>query len=249
MSMPMPPGYSNRESVPKEKPSEEKLSTSIEGVAFNDDEINFILAKHLSLEQRRDIKLVKFIMAYVDCRHVGQAADQAGLERAVAYNIRKKPWAAACIDAFTSKAMMKYGYDAADVVERVKEIVDIDPIEFENPDGSYKTHMSQIKPEVRRAVKKFKAKNIYGEDPNGMKTVIGQLIEVELWSKEKAVELLGREKGVFKETRVVEHGVTEDMRSILLESKRRGEERLVGPERPLLVEARDVGGSGGDETS
>lgn len=122
---------------------------------------------------------------------------------------------------------MKYGYDANEVIERVKEIMDVDVIEFENPDGSFKTHLSQLAPETRRAIKKFKAKNLYGADANGMKIVIGQLLEVELWDKLKSAELLGREKSIFKETKKVEHDITTNMAHVLLESKRMADERAL----------------------
>jgi hypothetical protein len=117
--------------------------------------------------------------------------------------------------------VQKYGYDAYEVIERVKEISIIDPVCFENPDGTYKTHLSQIDPEARRAIKKFKVKNMYGEDPNGMRTVVGQLVEVELYDKLKGLELLGREKNILKETKKVEHDVTSNMANLLLESKKR----------------------------
>ncbi len=52
----------------------------------------------------------------------------------------------------------------------------------------------------------------------------GEIISYEFYDKMKATELLGREKELFKETKKVEHDVTRNMASVLLESKRRGDE-------------------------
>jgi hypothetical protein len=57
-----------------------------------------------------------------------------------------------------------------------------------------------------------------------MKVLAGQIIEVEFWDKMKAVELLGREKDIFKESKKITHDLTANMSSVLLESKKRAEE-------------------------
>lgn len=229
--MPMPPKM-GRAVLPEEvtpveehwkRPPDEKPDNRL-----TDIETDFILSTTLKPEQRDDPGILEFIKHYLTCRHVGQASKMAGLKGAhVGAALLKKPEIYKCIEQITQKATMKYGYDASEVIERVKEIAGIDPIEFENADGSFKTHMSQIAPEARRAIKKFKAKNIWGEDPNGMKIVIGQMIEVELWDKVKAAEMLGRDKGIFKETKVLQHDVTTNMSSYLLESKARAEQRRI----------------------
>ena len=95
-------------------------------------------------------------------------------------------------------------------------------------DWSFKTSMREIAPEIRRGIKKFKAKNLYESDPNGMKVLVGQLIEVEFWDKLKAIEMLGREKDIFKETRKIEHDVTGRMADVLLESKRLAQSHIDG---------------------
>jgi hypothetical protein len=108
------------------------------------------------------------------------------------------------------------------VIERVKEVSSVDPLDFFNPDGSYRA-LADIPPEARRAIKKIKYKQLYGEDVNGIRTVVGSIMELELWDKMKAHELLGREKMLFKETKAIEHNVTHNMGSLLLESARRGQ--------------------------
>lgn len=200
--------------------------------------------QYLRSDQQTEL-IYKFILCYVVNRSVSQTAKEIGLTASQGHYLRSKPEIHACIEAITAQAVMKHGYDANEVIERAKEIATVDPIEFQNPDGSFKTHLSEIKPEARRAIKKFKAKNIYGEDVNGMRTVIGQLIEVEVWDKLKGLELLGSEKNVFKKTTVVQYDVTNNMKEVLLESGNRAEERM------RLIAAREVtdGEIRGPETS
>lgn len=201
---------------------------------LSDAETAFILKSTLRPDQYEDPKVLHFINNYLRCRSSAQAAKEAGLAAHVGDRLRMKPEIHACIEAITQKAVMKYGYDASELVERTKELANVDLANFENPDGSFKTHLSQLEPEVRRAVKKFKAKNLYGQDVNGMKTVVGQLIEVELWDKLKAIDLLAREKNIFKETRKVEHDVTANMASVLLDSQRRAEGRRIEAASPVI---------------
>lgn len=218
-----PKQYSNR-AVAEADPFTSRTANIPHDPRLDDDEYIGLLKKYLTPVQFKDPKLIRFVFAYLDCRNASQAARDAGLEGRGAY-LRSRPEIHSLLEALTVKAVMKYGYDATEVVERVKEIANIDPIEFENPDGSYKTHMSQIAPEARRAIKKFKVKNLYGKDANGMDVVIGQLIEVELHDKQKAQEMLGTEKDIFKKTTRVEHDVTTNMAQVLLDSSRRGDER------------------------
>lgn len=229
--MPKPDAY-NRTLPPEPPPPDDPPLPKV-SAALTDDETDFILSTTLRVEQRDDPLVLTFIKSYLECRSCSQASKAAKIQTHQGQTLLRKPEINACINMITQKALMKYGYDASEVIERVKEIAAIDPIEFENADGSFKTNMSQIAPESRRAIKKFKCKNIWGEDSNGMKIVIGQLIEVELWDKMKAVELLGREKNIFKETKVVQHDVTKNMASVLLGSQQKAEKRLAAMGRDV----------------
>jgi hypothetical protein len=204
---------------------------------LTENEMTFILRTTLLPEHQHDPNVLAFIMSYLRCRSTAQAAKEIGLEPRSGYNLKNRPDIHLAIVKLTEKSLLKYGYDATEIVERVKEIAALDPIELERPDGSYKNKMSEIAPETRRAIKKFKVKNIFGEDPNGMKTVVGEIIEVEFWDKMKSIELLGREKEIFKDTTVVQHDVTSNMASLLLESRERAERRLNSME-PIQIEAR-----------
>ena len=69
------------------------------------------------------------------------------------------------------------------------------------------------------------------------KIIIGKVIEYEFYDKLKAVDLVGKERDLFKNKSVVEHTVSKDMASILLESKRRGEEASLQIKAPKTFEA------------
>ena len=223
MSFPLPPN-SNRQ--PKQEHIEKEPKQKSGEVSEN--EVHFILKTTLLPEHHEDPNVLKFIAAYMKCRDQVRAAKEAGLTGPSGRVLRARPDIHEAITRLTAKSLMKYGFDASEIVEKVKEIAMIDPIEFENADGSFKTSMREIAPEARSAIKKFKAKNIYETDPNGMRVCVGQLIEVELWDKMKGIELLGREKDLFKETRKIEHDVTSNMADILLAAKKRGEDAYVG---------------------
>lgn len=219
-----------------------------EALKVNEIEVLEILRQYLTKEQRDNPKIFRFIMSYMACRDQAQAAREADMPGKGWY-LRSRPEIHAAIEALTNKAVMKYGYDASEIIERVKEIGVIDPIEFENPDGSFKTHLSQIEPGVRRAIKKFKCKNLYGKDANGMPIVIGQLVDVELYDKTWALEALGTEKDVMKKTTRVEHDVTKRMADVLLESGNRADERMGRSVVEITgrVDETDKEGGAGDE--
>ncbi len=213
---------------------------------LTDEETLYILKQYLRRDQLDDPKLLRFIMSYISNRSQSQAAREAGMPGRGSY-WRSRPEVHAVIEALTAKAVQKYGYDSSEIIERVKEIATLDPMDFENPDGSYKTHMSQMRPEARRAIKSFTVKNLFGKDANGIDMVIGQIVKVELWDKLKSLELLGREKNIMKETKKIEHDVTGRMADLLLASKKRGEERVIEARDVTMIEGRvngEVNGSG-----
>src|SRR5665213_4447363 len=118
-----------------------------------DEEVDFILKQYLLPRQYSDPKVVRFILAYLTSRSCPEAAEAAGMERAKGTYWRSRPEIHASIEALTAKAVMKYGYDATEVMERLRRYAMVDPIAFQNPDGSFKTHLSQIDPEWRVCIK------------------------------------------------------------------------------------------------
>lgn len=194
---------------------------------LTEDETSFILKTTLLPEHREDPNVLRFISSYLRCRSTVQAEREAGLKARSGHNLRARPDIHAAITKLTEKSVMKYGFDASEVIERVKEIAGLDPIDLFNDDGTCKENMKDIPAEARRAIKSFKVKNLYETDPNGMPRLAGKIIEVQLWDKMKAQELLGREKDLFVEKKTIKHDVTENMANVLLDSTRRADQRLL----------------------
>lgn len=228
-TIPKPPGFtSNR--TPKTSP--DPVPQPDQDV--DEDVVAFVIRTTLLPQHRVDPNILKFIDSYMLCREARQAAREAGLPPQAGPNLLKKHDIFDCISKLTQKLVMKYGYDASEIVERVKEVASVDPIEVYNSDGSYKK-LHEIAPEARRAIKKMKVKNTYFLDPNnqimkdpvtGKPVVESEIIEIDFGEKLKAAELLGREKNLFKESKVITHDVGSNMRNILLESKDRANARL-----------------------
>lgn len=222
--LPKPPGWtpsSNRQPKVTSAPSE-SLTTDLED---QEDATSFILRTTLSPVNRLDPNILGFIDKYMMCREARQAAKEIGLHGSAGTAILRKPDVYECISKLTQKMAMKYGYDESEIVERVKEVAGIDPMELLHSNGTYKK-MHEIDPATRRGIKKMKVKNSFSTDPNGMKVIDGEILEIEFWDKMKAAELLGAEKKLFKQTAVITHEVGKGMRNILLESQARGSARL-----------------------
>lgn len=215
---------------------------------LTDNEWNFILTDCLKPKHRRDPKVISFIESFVRCKNISQCAQEIGVHYSIAYNMRHRADVANAIQKIIDKSVMKYGFDASEIMERTKEIVDFDPIMMQNPDGTFKSNLHAIEPAARRNIKKLKVKNLYNqvEDLNGIKrqVVIGEVIEYEFYDKLKAVDLAGKEKEMFKNTTRVEHTVTKDMATILLAAAKRGETETVkttlGYTPPVTIEAEVV---------
>jgi len=193
------------------------------------NEFSYILDTTLKKSHRHVPHVISFIDAFVRCKSIRQASEEAGIHREVGYRLRHSADVANAIQALTDKSSVKYGFDNSEIFERVKEVVEFDPIMMQNKDGSFKSNLADVEPEARRNIKKMKVRNIYNQDSdiNGMKKqiIVGEIIEYEFYDKLKAAELTGREKEMFKNTTKVEHTVTRDMQNILLESARRADER------------------------
>jgi hypothetical protein len=234
---PRPPGL--KEALPPIDTSKPPEITTVNG-RLEDDEVSYILKITLKPHHHDDPNVLRFISNYLRCRDARQAAIEAGLDPRSGPNLRNRPDIYLAITKLTERSVSKYGFDATEVMERVKEIAAVDPVEFEREDGSYKNKLSEMSPEVRRAIKRFKVKNLFETDPNGMKIIVGEVIEVELYDKLTAVKLMGTEKDLFVEKKRVEHDIGRNMGELLLESARRGQERevreLTGAVTPDVLE-------------
>lgn len=232
MDFPKPPKFPSMQvQVPARQQQSDGALTSNEKEtrdgSLTSNEASFILDSTLSKKHRSDPSILAFIESFIRCKNIAEASAEAGVKPSVGYQYRHRSDISAAIQKLIDRSAIKFGFDASEIVERVKEVVDFDPIQMQNADGSFKSNLKDIEPAARRCLKKLKVKNLWAEqeDINGIKTkiIIGEVIEYEFYDKLKAGELVGREKDLFKNKSVVEHGVTKDMANILLEAARRGE--------------------------
>jgi len=194
---------------------------------LTDAEADFILTSTLRTKHREDETVLKFIASFVRCKDIAQASHEAGVHKSIGYSYRHRKDIHNCIQKLIDKSVMKYGFDASELMEKAKEAVDFDPIEIQNPDGTFKSNLHDMSPEARRNIKKIEVFNKYNicEDINGIKRkmIVGEIIKMEFYDKQKAIELVGKEKNLFKNTSVVEHTVSSNMAELLLSAERRGE--------------------------
>lgn len=199
--------------------------------ALSHDETEYILSRTLSKSAFKSKKVRKFIESFLECENVAQASEMTGIHPSEGKRMRNTSGISKAIRALVKNQAVKHGFDGSEIVKRVKEVVDIDPALVFNADGTVKDSMHDIPAEVRRGIRKFECKNLYqnSEDMNGMKQriVIGKLVKVEFYDKMKATELIGREKKLFKLTTKVEHDVTKNMESLLLESVSRANKAAI----------------------
>lgn len=182
------------------------------------DEFYNTLKANLRPEYLVDPTISEFITKYIETRSVGQSSKACGITLADGNFLFNQKDVYECIERLTKQQVIEFGFDAAEVVERTKEIAFFDPVALVNEDGTYIKNLRDIPDEARRALKSLKVKNIYEEDMNGVPQYKGEIIEYSFWDKTKTLELMGREKGVFKKTTVVEHDVSKNAKSYLLAS-------------------------------
>lgn len=192
---------------------------------LTENEYDLILTTCLRFEDRSDPVKIAFIESFIRCKNISQASSECGIATSLGYSWRHRKDIANVIQKLIDRSTVKHGFDSSEILERAKEAVDFDPIDLQNSDGTWKNNLHDIRPEARRWITKIKAKNIYqsSKDINGItrKIIIGEVIEYEWDKKAKYIELVGREKEMFKSTTKIEHGPTKEMAQILLDSNRR----------------------------
>lgn len=221
-AIPAPPGMVAPTMPLPASPAEEIVTVDS---SIPEDEVNAILKTSLNPHHLADVRVIKYIQEFLRTRDNSDACLFAGIDKRSGYALRQKPDIHDAITRLTQKSLMKFGFDAEDIAEKVREISHVDIAELFQPSGMYK-HPIEMAPEVRRVIKKFKIKYLYGPDNNGIHTKIGEVLEVELWDKLKAAELLAREKDLFTPTSVVKNDITENMSKTLLGAANRGLKRV-----------------------
>ncbi len=214
-------------------PQPPKMAPKEESKALTEDDISFILKSTLTPDHYSDPVVLKFIMNYLETSDIKSAAAFAGIHHATARKLRNAKDIHNCIAKIREQSVMKYGFDAEEVVARTREIAEVDPAMFVDPEtGAAIMNLHHVPLEARRALKSFKVKNLYDMDPNGMNQLIGHLVEYSFWDKPGSLRDMGGEKELFTKKSVVEQEVSKGMKSLLLGSIERAEARV--------LEAREV---------
>lgn len=183
MAIPLPPGV--------RPPTEDDKK-------LTDNEALFIINSCLPHAMQNDPTVLRFIDSYVSCRNVSQAARHAGVNLHQGRKWKNNTFVNDAITKLTMKSIDKYGFNAEEVVERIRELTDSNVFDWFNDDGTIK-HPKEMPPEAQRTVKSFKVKETWGQDPNGVKYQNGRIVDIEFYDKIKASELIGPEKGVFRD--------------------------------------------------
>lgn len=201
----------------------------------HDQLLETIIKETLRPEHGTDPNILRFIANYNLCHDVKQAARDSGLSVHDGKRLIQRPDIYECTQRIAAAGARKFGYDAEEVVAKVKEVIEFDPVDLVDPEtGAFYEDISKIPPETRRVIKKLNVINIYEKDPNGV--IIGvssKVLKFEFWDKLKAAEMLGGEKDVFKRQVKVEHEVGSNMRETLLG-------RLEDAESRKVLKAKDV---------
>lgn len=197
-----------------------------------------ILKENLKPVHAADPTVLKFISNYVHCRDLSQAAKETDITHIDARTLFNRPDIFKTIEKITQAAVVKYGYDASEVVERTKELAFFDPVDLVEDNGTYKKNLREVPAASRRAIKKLVVKNIFELDSNGVPQYRGEVITYEFWDKPRSLELLGREKDTFKKTLTVEHDVGKNAREFLLASSRMADQAVAEMRDAIPVQSR-----------
>lgn len=187
-------------------------------------EFRTTLQETLTPKHFADPKIAEFISAYLSSTNITRAAKHVGLSASDGRWLFNQVDIYKCITTLQTKNVEKFGYQAAEVVERTREIANLDPADLFDANGVIHENIHDIPKHARHAIKSIVTKNIFEDDHNGMPQYKGKLVKVEFWDKVKTNELLAREKDIFKKTDVVQHDVSKNAREYLLGSLNRASE-------------------------
>lgn len=182
--------------------------------------INQIINIMLEPHHRIDPKIIKFIQAYLECRHIREAEKIAGLSSGQGKRILNKPDVQACMLKINEELGDQSAIDAGAIIARTKEIVDFDIADVFTEDGRVKD-IKDMPPAASRVIKKLVVREVYEKDENGIDVFSGYIKTIEFWDKMRGIELLGSQVDLFNKKVKHEHDVGNNLASLLLNSEKR----------------------------
>lgn len=179
-----------------------------------------ILQNSLDEKHAIDPKVTKFLMAYIECRSVRDAAKIAGLTRDQGNRILNKKDVQAALALVHESAGRKAMFDGAEILERTNELAQANPMDVFNADGTVK-RFDEIPGPVARTIKKMTVREVWEKDINGIDVMSGYIKTVEFYDKIKPLEMLGEYTGEFRRKLDVTHDIGGNLAEYLLESEKR----------------------------
>ena len=85
-----------------------------------------VISSTLKPEHATDPNILRFISNYAVCKDVKQAAKEAGLSAIDGRRLISYPDIYDCVSKIANMNARKYGYDAEEVVQKVKEVLEFD---------------------------------------------------------------------------------------------------------------------------
>jgi hypothetical protein len=193
--------------------------------------VDQIIQQQLLPEHALDPIIVKFIYGYLDTRDVGDASKIARITKISGNKLMMKTDIQNALREINKTLARAHNFNAAEILERANEIAQFNPSDIFNDDGTIKAH-KDIPSYLMRTVKKMKVEEVWTPDSNGIKIQTGRIISIEFWDKLKAVELLGKFEGVFKDTTRHEIGVDASLANMLLGQ---AEQRAIAASRVVTL--------------
>lgn len=182
--------------------------------------INQILMNTLSLEHAMDPQVLKFLNNYIENWNTSDSSRIANLKTEQGKRILRKPDVQAAITKINETFGRRANYDAREILERVNEVAQFDPLDCFNPDGTVK-EIKEMSGPARRAIKKLVVREVYEKDMNEVDVMVGYVKTIEFWDKMKGLELLGKDEGRFMDQSKVTHEIGGNLAAVLLSSERR----------------------------
>jgi phage terminase small subunit len=125
------------------------------------------------------------------------------------------PWVQAELTRITKKREERLDIKADEAMIECRRIALSDIIGMFNDNGSIRK-IAEIPESIRRVMSGFEVSEIWGEDDEGNKSIIGELKKVKLWSKDKAIDMLFKHHGLYLEdNKQKEMSVTDIMAVIM----------------------------------
>lgn len=149
------------------------------------------LDEDLLLPKQRIVAL-EYLVDY----HIGNAADRAGVSRYVASEYLKKPAVKTFIAKRREAIEARIEVNVELIVEELRRILTADISEALDENGAF-LPLHEWPVDLRRALAGINNEELMGRDDEGNRILVGQVVKVKFWNKNKSAELLLKKLNAF----------------------------------------------------